>query len=140
MNVKNWLIGGVAGGVTAFVVGFLFYGLLLADFFASHNNVAGSMRADDEMVWWALIVGHLIYGLLFSFIFTKWAAIKTFMTGLKGGAIVGVLMGLGYGMIMYATTNLGSMEAVMADAVISAIMGGLTGAVVGQVLGMVDKS
>ena len=139
MNIKNWLIGGVAGGVTAFFLGFIFYGMLLSNYMEGQASVAGAMRADDDMVWWALIVGNLIYGLTICFIWIKWAGIKTFVTGLKGGAILGVLISLTSGLIMYATTNIAPMEMVFIDAALSTVIGGLVGGVVGQVLGSLDK-
>jgi hypothetical protein len=33
MNVKNFIIGGIVGGIVNFLLGWIIYGMLLKDFF-----------------------------------------------------------------------------------------------------------
>jgi hypothetical protein len=51
------------------------------------------------MVW--LVCGHLVYGFLITYIFAKWAGIKTAVTGAKAGAMIALLSGLGFNWIWH---------------------------------------
>ena len=139
MNTSKMLISGIAGGIAAFFAGWLIYGILLADFMAQ-NTTGNVMRADTELVWWAMIVGNLLYGLLFSYIFNRWSPVNTFSAGLSSGAVIGLLVGASIDLTIYAQLNVFSLNSVWADVAASAVMGGVTGAVVGWVNGMGKKA
>ncbi len=66
------LLGGLAGGVVSFLLGWILYGMLLRDVLEP-EYVTDIMRADTEMIWWALILGNLSCGMLYSYIFGRWA-------------------------------------------------------------------
>ena len=54
MNTKT-IVAGVIGGIVYFLLGWLIYGMLMSDFFeANSGSATGVMRADDEMIMWAL--------------------------------------------------------------------------------------
>lgn len=139
MNTTKMLISGIAGGVAAFLAGWLIYGILLTDFMAQHTS-ANSMRAETEMVWWAMIAGNLLYGLLFSYIFNRWSSVNTFSGGLTGGAVIGALIGAAIDLTMYAQLNIFALNAVWVDIAASLVLGAVTGAVVGWVNGMGKKA
>lgn len=134
MKTSKLFLAGVAGGVTFFILGFILYGLLLMDFFT--RNSTNDVSRGDNMLWWALILGNLCIGFLLAYIFGQWASIKTFMGGLMGGAIVGLLFTAGMDFTMHGTSDMMSMTGVLADIVVGTIMFALTGGVVGLVLGM----
>ena len=135
MDTKKFLTGTLVGGIAYFVLGFLFYGLLLADFFeANSGSASGVMRAEDEMVWWALILGNLIFAAFITYIFLKWAHISTFKSGLLGGATIGLLLGLGYNLIYYGTSNMMTLTGALVDVVVGTVMTALLGGVIGAVL------
>ena len=72
MNTNKFLVGGIIGGIVYFLLGYLVFGLLLKDFMANNMGTAtGTMKAMDDFVWWALIVGNLFSGLAFSYILSK---------------------------------------------------------------------
>ena len=51
MNTQKFLMSGIAGGIVSFFAGWLFYGILLADFFAKNaGSATGVMRGDADMV------------------------------------------------------------------------------------------
>lgn len=57
MNTKT-IVAGILAGVAYFFLGWIMYGMLLESTFASMQGTAsGVMRAEDDMVWWALILG-----------------------------------------------------------------------------------
>jgi uncharacterized membrane protein len=140
MDTKKFLLATVAGGLTFLVVGFVFWGLLFDNFFeANQGSATGVGRADDEMIWWALILANLLMGALITYIFMKWAGIKTFMTGAMAGLLLGFLMTAGFDLVSYAATNMRNLTAVAVDILLAAIMTGIGSGVIGAVLGMGKK-
>lgn len=136
MDAKKRIMATLAGFVVYFMLGFLFYGVLLMDFYASHAGTAtGVMRTDSEMVWWSLIAGNVVHAYLLVYIFGNWANITTFGGGLKAGALIGFIMSLGLGLNMYGTTNISDLTSTLVDPIIMTIMMGATGGVIGWVLG-----
>ncbi len=133
MNVKKIFISGIAGGIIAFLLGWLFHGILLADFFSKHAGTAtGVNRSETEMVFWALILGNIVMGILLAFVIDKDAE-PSLQTGLKTGFIVGVLVSCGIDLIMYATTHLFGLRSVAADVATTGVMCAVSGAVIGLI-------
>ncbi len=136
MDSKTRIIATLAGFVTVFLLGWLFYGVLLVDFYAANaGSAVGVMRADTEMIWWALIAGNVLQAYLLVYIFSKWTTISTFGGGLQAGLILGLIMGLAFNLSMYGTTHMMNLTGTLADCVVAAVMTGLTGGVIGMVLG-----
>lgn len=136
MNNNKILIAGLIGGIVAFLLGWLFYGTLLMSFFENNmGSATGVNREMEDMVWWAMILGHLSLGYLYALIFGRWANISTFQTGAIAGAVIAGLMGLAYDMIMFGSTNIGTLTSAMVDVVVSAIIGAVVGGVVAWWLG-----
>ena len=127
---QRTVLAAVAGAVTLFVLGFLTYAVLLRDFFA-----ANATAVQTEPVLWAIAVGELAFGCLLAYIFSRWAGISTFTGGFQGGAIIGALMALGFGLIQFGAIGALNLTAVAAEVVISLIRYGIAGGVVGLVLG-----
>src|SRR5262249_40924524 len=139
MNSQKFIVAGIAGGIVNFLLGWLIYGMLLKDFMAS-NMTAGVMRADSDMIWWALIVGNLSMGFLLAYVIGKSSSVSAGQ-GAGVGFVVGLLVCLGYDLIMYATsTIMTSLKGVAADVAATAVMSAIAGAVVGWVLGMSKKT
>jgi len=136
MDSKKRIVATLAGFVVFFFMGWLFYGMLLMDFFMSNSGSAtGVYRGDDEMVWWALVLGNLLQAYLLVYIFGKWGNINTFGSGLQAGAMIGLILGLGYDLTMYGTSNISNLTATLVDPLVVAVMMGVTGGVIGLVLG-----
>lgn len=130
----------VAGGVTFFVLGFVIYGLLLEErvMRPNMNTYAGLMN--ETPVWLPLILANLISALLLAYIFEQWAGIRTFIGGMKGGAIVWFLISLSFQLMFLAFMNLHkNYIPPVADVLGSVVMGAIGGGVIGQVLGMMNK-
>jgi len=135
MDTKKFITGTLVGGVVYFFLGFLFYAVLFEDFFQSNMGSATGVQRIDDMVWWALILGNLASAALLSFIFLKWAGIRSFGEGAQAGAIIAFLYGLTFDMILYATTNMMNLVAAFADVAVFTVMSALAGGVIGWVLG-----
>ena len=136
MDAKKRILATLVGFVVLFLLGWLFYGFLLMEFYTTNSGTAtGVMREETEMVWWALILGNLFQAYLLVYIFGKWANITTFSGGLSSGALIGLILGFAFNLSMYGTTNIANLTATLVDPIVSGIMMGVTGGVIGWMLG-----
>lgn len=138
MNTQKFIVSGIVGGIVSCLVGYLIYGTLLKDFFATNSTVQ-TMRTPETMIWWSLILGCIFSGLLYSYIFNKWANINSFGSGLGAGFVLGLLNGIAMDLIMYGTSSLYGLKATAVDIACGAVLGALVGATVGWMNGMQSK-
>jgi hypothetical protein len=138
MDIKKFLTGTITGGIAFFFLGYLFYGVALAGFFAEH--AAGPGKAMEEIVWWALILGNLSQAAMLTYIFLKWANVSTLGSGASAGATIGFFLALGFDMIRFATDNAFDLTASLADVVVGTVMWAVVGGIVGAALGMGKKN
>ena len=131
MDSTKLILGTVVGTITSFIVGFLIFGLALAGYMAENT------AAKEPMEFHWLVIGHVFLALLLTYIFMKWAGIKTVGSGATAGAIIGLLAALGFNFIWLGTTGLftGGVVAAIVDGVGAAIVSAAGGAGVGWVLG-----
>ena len=136
MDSKKRIMATLAGFVVFFLLGWLLYGMLLMDFFMNNaGSATGVMRADTEMVWWALILGNVFQAYLLVYILGKWANVTSFSAGLQAGAVIGLILGFGFDLTMYGTSNRLNLTATLVDPLVLCAMMGITGGVIGMVLG-----
>jgi len=124
MNLKNFIAGGILGGLTDFLLGWVFYGMLFKDIYPENENTNLTF----------IFLGCMTFGFLMSYIFTKWAGITIPMTGLTAGAIIGFLNGLSMNFFMYSNMPLNTQN-LLADVLITTIIGAGVGAVIAIVNG-----
>ena len=134
MKTDRIILAGIAGGVAFFIMGWLIYGMLLANYMVAHGNPA-IMRPMQEMIWWALILSNLVWGFLLSIIFA-WSSVNTLLSGARRGAIFGLLLSLAMDFGFYSMyTMYSSLAPVAVDIVASVVMFMIVGAVIGWILG-----
>lgn len=139
MNTKKFLIGGIVGGIVYFLLGYLFYGKLLSDFFMKNAGTAtGVDRVMDQFVWWSLVLGNIFQGCLLSYVFVK-SNVSSVGSGLVTGGAVGLLAAAAHGFIMYGVSNLMTTTGMLGDIGTFTVMSAITGAVVGWVCGLIGK-
>ena len=139
MNTKKFLIGGIVGGIVYFLLGYLFYGNLLSDFFKNNAGTAKDVdRAMDQFVWWSLALGNILGGCLLAYVFIK-SNVGSIGSGLVTGAVIGLLVASAHNFIMYGVSNLTSLTGVIGDIGTFTVMSAITGAVVGWVCGLIGK-
>lgn len=123
------LKGTLFGGIAYFLLGWLVYGVLLADFTMSNFNQCAN-RPSAEMVWWAIIISSFIYA-LFLTLMLKWSGASTLVGGLKTGALFGVLLSAMNNLSMYSmTTMFNNFWALVADIVVATLIAAVIGAVI----------
>ncbi|MCK0179708.1 hypothetical protein MWU50_10425 [Flavobacteriaceae bacterium S0862] len=136
MSNSKIFTAGLVGAIVAFLLGFIVYGNLLAEFFVENSGSAsGVMRGDDEMQWIPMILGHVTWGMLFAIVFGKWANISTFATGAKSGALLGFLIGASFDLIQLGSTHIASLTGIVVDIVVMTIVSAIVGGVVGWFFG-----
>jgi uncharacterized membrane protein len=140
MNTNKFLIGGILGGIAYFLLGWLVWGMLLANTMQQNMGTAtGVMKAENEMVWWALLVGNIFSGLAFSYAMNK-AGVKGFGAGAVFGAVLGLFISAGFDFTMLGTSNITTLNGALVDIAASTVVSGIVGGVIGWYLGMDSKS
>ena len=130
MNTKTFLIAGLVGGIVDWLVGWLFYGILLVDFFPQPQDSTKTMVC--------ILAGCLTFGFFISYIYNKWAKISTAKTGAKAGAIIGLFMGLNASLFNMALVKGVTYERFALDLFVSIVIAVIVGAVVGIINGKLN--
>ena len=131
MDTKNFLLASLAGGIVLFVSGYVFYGVLLHDFRLA-SSLAGAMKETPD--FGPLILSQLILGAFLTMVLRRWPGAGTLAQGAKAGASLLVLLGLGFSLTQYATSNVIDPTLIPVNAVVEAIRGALAGGAIGAVL------
>lgn len=138
MKTNKVLLGGIAGGVVFFLLGWIVYGVLLKDFSAANYNQC-AMRQMEDMVWWAMIVSNLAFGFLLAIIF-GWTNTVSVAAGAKIGAITGALLALSVDLSFYAMSSyFSNFTAVFVDVLVFTVLSAITGLIVALVMNMGKK-
>jgi len=133
---KKVIIAGLLGGISFFLLGFLFYGILLADLFKEMSGSAINVEK-QVMDFVSLFLGQLAWGVFLAFLFEYWSKTKSAAGGFKTGTLVGLFTGLGMNLTTYATTNMMTLEGALFDVMVWTGICGLSGVVIGTLLGKV---
>jgi VanZ family protein len=139
MNGKYFL-SAIAGAVVYFLLGWLFYGILLPDFYAAHTGLTpdvykAAIRNMDEYNKPALIIGNLFGGFFVATIL-NWLGVRSLITGFTRMAVIGFLATCMFDLMAYATTNIYGGKAILVDVIVMTVMLSVTGAICGWILGM----
>ena len=130
MDTKKFLLASLAGGILVFVSGYLAYGVLLREFM-----VAADMNMKETPDMGILILSQLIFGVFLTMVLRRWEGAETLAQGAKVGAVLLLLMALGYNLVQLATTNAVIEAVVPVRAVVSTVQGALAGGAISAVLG-----
>ena len=122
----------LAVGITLFATAFLIYGLLLPAI-GLPPPVSECLNTDNALV--TNVFQNLLWGTLITYIFAQWAGIKTFSTGMKTGAGLGVVLGLLIALMFYGAVTVFDEKIFAIGPVSFLIRFGLAGGVIGWVLG-----
>jgi hypothetical protein len=138
MKTNKVLIGGIAGGVAFFFLGWLIYGMLLTDYMETNTNQC-IMKPMEDMTMWAMGVSNIVLGLLLATIFS-WAGVSGAAAGAKTAAIVGAMMSLSFDLTFFSmSTMFSNLGIVLVDVLAYTFMLALGGAVIAYVMGMGKK-
>ncbi|MCX6239763.1 MAG: hypothetical protein NTY07_19830 [Bacteroidia bacterium] len=138
MKTSKILLGGIAGAVTFFILGWLIYGVLLIDYMTTNYNQCAA-RPMEDMIWWAMILSNLAFGFLLSIVFS-WSNTKGMMAGAKVAGVIGLLLSLSFDFSIYSMSNVFfNLITVFVDIIAYTIMSVIGGIVVALVMGAGKK-
>ena len=133
MNVRT-IIAALAGGVTMFLLGFVFFGLLFAEYFRA-NMVQYPGLDKDPPVFWAIFLFNLAWAAIIAFVL-DYAGRGGWAEGAKVGAIIMALIAIAANFDFFAFLNIHKTVApILVHVLVVTVIGGLTGAVIGLVKG-----
>lgn len=128
MNVKNFFIGGIVGGIADFLMGWLVWGILLKDIMPKPEG-AGA----ENMMF--IFLGCMSFGFMLSYIFSQGDGITQCMAGIKLAVGIAIFMSLANNFFynMYNASMDIKMTAI--DLVASIVVAAVVGAVIAVVNG-----
>lgn len=130
MKTNKVLLYGLAAGFLNFILGWLFYGILLYDFIKLPPELATVLQKDPMLIS-ATLVSCLVWGLLLTLVLGHWAKVGSWQKGAIMGAIFGFLLALAMDLSMFSMytfiTIRYAVVDVIANTVIMGIMGGFLG-------------
>lgn len=132
MDMKRLLMGTIGGGIVLFGLGYLFFEILLGDFFAANAGSATGVYRETP-IFWAILVGELMMAALVTMAIDKMGA-SSMAAAAKVGAIVGFMVWFSVDFIHYGLTNLGNLTSTIADPFVELVRVGIVGAVIAMVL------
>ena len=140
--IKKLIIATLAGAILQFFLGWLIYGILLANFMDSHTtHYEGLMKDMSTGSFMILIfVSGLVMSFLIAYIFQRWAKFEKLLTGLTAGMFLGFFLALSYDLYFLASMNLISISALIVDVVANTVVVGILGAVIAWILGFKSKT
>ena len=132
MDMKRLMTGTIVGGILLFALGYLFYEMLLADFFAANTGSATDVWRETP-IYWAVLVGELMMAALVTMAIDKMGA-SSMAAGAKVGAILGFMVWFSVDFIYYGLANFSNLTATMVDPVVEIVRVGIVGAAIAAVL------
>lgn len=130
--MKNKILAILGGTVALFGLGYLIYVIL------GYNalNGPGVESIVGELNLPTIILMEVLYATLLTIIFSKWAQIKTFLTGAQAGFIIGLFLGALPTLELFSTTTgLTDLSGVITAAVTFAVRFAVAGGIIGWLLG-----
>jgi len=139
--IKKLILATLAGSVVQFLLGWLIYGLLLADFMNSNTTHFEGLMKDMNSGSFIILVfiSGLMMSFLITFIFQRWAKFDNFLKGLTGGMFLGFFMALTYDLFSLAAMNIINVSTMIVDVIANTVVVGIVGAVIAWVLGFKSK-
>lgn len=128
MNVKNFFIGGIVGGIANFLLGWLVWGTLLKDMFPKPADAR-----PDNMLF--IFLGSMCFGFMLSFIFSQGEGISNYVTGIKVAAGVVLFMSLANNFFYHMYKDTMDVKLVAIDVVASVVVAAVLGALIALVNG-----
>lgn len=132
MNTKV-LVAALAGGVAAFFLGWVIWGMVLMGFMEANTTVYQGL-VKPEMNLLAMFVSCLLWGFLLAWVYSRFSGKKNLAGGAVTGGIIGLLVAAGLDLNFLANWNLYTPAALVADTLANGVYSAGVGAVVGWVL------
>ena len=128
MNVKNFFIGGIVGGIVDFLMGWLVWGILLKDTMPKPEGAG-----PENMMF--IFLGCMSFGFLISYVFSQGEGISAWMAGIKMAAGIALFMALSNNFFMNMYKETIGLKLMGIDIIASIVVSSVVGAAVAVVNG-----
>jgi hypothetical protein len=124
------LVAIVASFLIIFFLNYVFYGVVAAEFFENHaGSATGVQKEEVDMIF--IFLGTVVQAIALTLLYAGWAnGNHDLSNGARFGALAGLFAGFGMTMIMYGTSNLYDMTALLVDGIWYVFLYGVCGAVI----------
>jgi hypothetical protein len=137
------LVAGIVGTVVSSVVGWVIWGMLLANYFASTMSELGKSVISPTPRVIPLIAAQLAFGFFYAFIFVRWANVRSLSSGVFAGAVIGFFLALTMDLMndafMVGIHVGANTPPMLVDIACATVLGAIIGGAEGLVLGMMSK-
>ncbi|MBO0321378.1 hypothetical protein J0X14_03640 [Muricauda sp. CAU 1633] len=131
MFSKSNLLATLVGTIVMFFLGYLIWGMATVDFFEQHTIVSVMKEVPNLGL---IALANLIAVFALSTLYSKWARGHHSMgQGFQFGMWIGILIGLGMGLLNYATANFMDMTGHVVEAILDIAFFGIIGVVISLV-------
>ncbi len=127
--------------VILYLVGFVYYTFLAADFYEGHTILEGAMKEGDEANMLLIIVGTLVQAFILSGLYANWSkGVYSAGNGFAFGGWIGAFVGFGLGLMWYATANFMDMTGTLVEGLWSIVYYGIAGVGIALVFAKTNKA
>jgi hypothetical protein len=127
MNVKNFIIGGIVGGIVNFLLGWIIYGMLLKDFFPIPEGSSENLAF--------IGYGSLAFGFLLSFVLAQGETVTKCVPGVKLAAFIGLFVALYFNFFQNMYSDTIDVKLLLIDTLASMVIAAFMGASIAVVNG-----
>ena len=132
MDIKRLVIGSLVGTVTLYILGYLMFQMVFAEFYAANAGSATGVERESQVIWAALL-GTLSYAVALTLAIETRSGSITVVDGLKIGAIVGFLIWFTVDLTFYSIQNVNNLTLAITDPFLELVRGGIAGTVIAAV-------
>lgn len=126
------LAAALAGGIVMFLLGFLFFGVLFADYFKANMVQYPGLEKNPPLVW-AIFLFNLAWGWLIAWVVDR-SGPAGWAEGAKVGSITMFVIGVGIDLEFQAFMNVHkALAPMLVHIILVIVMGAAAGAVIGLV-------
>ena len=133
MTTQKLLVGTIVGWVVLFFLGYLIFGILMADFYRANAGTAtGVEKMPLNLV--AIGIGQLAAAGALTLILS-WVGVRSIVQGAMMGGVVGLLFFLGVDLTTFGSTNTSTLKVTLVEPVIIGILYAIAGGAIAAVAG-----
>lgn len=131
MFTKQNVLATLAGFVVMYVLGYVIWGIATVNFFEGHT-LNDYMKDQPDMLF--IAISNLIAVFALSSIYGKWArGVHSAKEGFQFGVWIGLFVGIGLGLLWYATAELMDLTGYLVNGVIEILFYGVIGVIIALV-------
>ena len=133
MTTQKLLVGTIVGWVVLFFLGYLVFGILMADFYRANTGTATGVEKMPLNLL-AIGIGQLASAGALTLILS-WVGVRSIGQGATMAGVVGLLFFLGVDLTTFGSTNTSTLKVTLVEPVIIGILYAIAGGAIAAVAG-----